>query len=207
MIESNMKFNISTSDIQLCYRIGKTNETKPRGIYLKLNSEEIRNKIYNKKLVKGTGLVIREDISSLRVELFNLAVRKFGLKQESSLRFDFIYLFHYITMLEFMEILDENQAIETEICDNFQEYFFRKVDEDIIALSETRPLDCLDEFTIPNYTQYYNGSSINKCDGGVLYIKNHISADVKVIPIGNTNFLRVTYSTKILKQNIKMGLL
>lgn len=82
MLNSKMFLNIASSDIQICYRIGRKNEVKPRGIYLKLNNCEIKKSIYSKKkLLKGTGVVIREDLASLRLELLNETISNFSLKQ------------------------------------------------------------------------------------------------------------------------------
>lgn len=141
-------------------------------------------------------------------------------------------------MLDFINELD-NQTIETEICDNFHDYFRMRLDNenrtlgvihfnirslrkhmdellvyiqmakdslDIIVLSETRIIDSVSNFTIPNYTQYYNESTINKCDGTMIYIKNNISADVTTVKINDSRFLRATFTTNHLSKQNKIGL-
>lgn len=80
-LNKNMSLNLIESDILLCYRIGKSEQKKSRGVFLKLKDLETKKMIYSKKkLLKGTGIVIREDLTSLRVNLLNEAIRIQGLK-------------------------------------------------------------------------------------------------------------------------------
>ncbi|CAH1160301.1 unnamed protein product [Phaedon cochleariae] len=81
LIKTKMNLNILPADIQICYRIGNKNNTKARGIYLKLNKNETKQNIYSKKkLLKGSNVVIKEDLTSTRLELLNEATSKYGLK-------------------------------------------------------------------------------------------------------------------------------
>lgn len=81
LLQSKMALNLKDEDIQVCYRIGKKEKAKPRGIFLRLASLDLKQIIYSKKkLLKGTGVVIREDLTSVRVQLLNDAIDKVGLK-------------------------------------------------------------------------------------------------------------------------------
>ncbi|KAJ8909312.1 hypothetical protein NQ315_002743, partial [Exocentrus adspersus] len=73
---------------------------------------------------------------------------------------------------------------------------------DIIVLSETGKIDSVSDYKIPNYTAYYNESVISKCDRTVVYIKNNISANVEIVPMSNSRFLRVTFITSFLSQSV-----
>ncbi|CAG9820710.1 unnamed protein product [Phaedon cochleariae] len=81
LFQSKMAITLRDEDINLCYRIGKKNDEKPRGIFIKLRSLDLKQNVYSKKkLLKGTGVVIREDLTKTRVQLLNDSIEKFGLK-------------------------------------------------------------------------------------------------------------------------------
>nr|CAH7720210.1 unnamed protein product [Callosobruchus chinensis] len=62
-------------------RIGQKTEQKSRAIFLSLKGYVIRNKIFNnKKLLKGTRVVIKEDLTTLRVNLMSRVIVKTSLK-------------------------------------------------------------------------------------------------------------------------------
>ncbi|CAG9825699.1 unnamed protein product [Phaedon cochleariae] len=79
---SKLAISLEDKDIDICYRIGKNDNTrKPRGIFLKLKNFDKRQEIYHKKkLLKGTGVIIREDLTKLRVEMLSKAIEKTSLK-------------------------------------------------------------------------------------------------------------------------------
>nr|CAI5823236.1 unnamed protein product [Callosobruchus analis] len=65
----------------LCHRVGRKEEGKNRGVFIKITSIQKRNLIYaKKKHLKGTGVVVREDLTSLRAELLRKAIEKIGLR-------------------------------------------------------------------------------------------------------------------------------
>lgn len=73
---------IAEDDILLCYRVGKARENKSRGIFLKIKDANMKQRIYgNKKLLKGTGIVIKEDLTPLRLNLMKKAVGKLGFQK------------------------------------------------------------------------------------------------------------------------------
>lgn len=90
---------------------------------------------------------------------------------------------------------------------NFDEFFIlvnslKEAELDLIVLTETFQLQCLNNFNIQNYNIHYNYGKINRNDGVVVYIKTNISANVEVVNHLNTNILRITLE----KDNMKYGL-
>uniref|UniRef100_A0A6P7GIJ4 Uncharacterized protein LOC114343111 isoform X1 n=1 Tax=Diabrotica virgifera virgifera TaxID=50390 RepID=A0A6P7GIJ4_DIAVI len=82
LINSKMGLNLKYEDINLCYRIGKQDKDKARAVYLKLNTIENKQTVYaKKKLLKGTGVVIKEDLTNLKLELVNQLTSLVGLKK------------------------------------------------------------------------------------------------------------------------------
>lgn len=80
-LNAKMPVSITGGDIQVCYRVGKKQEGKTRGIFIKFKDIGLRESIYNKKkFLKGTGVVVREDLTSNRLELLQAAIEKVGLK-------------------------------------------------------------------------------------------------------------------------------
>nr|CAI5841874.1 unnamed protein product [Callosobruchus analis] len=63
ILNNKLALRLENDDIQICYRVGKKEENKPRGIFL-----------------KGSGIVVREDLTKVRLELLNYAIEKIGLK-------------------------------------------------------------------------------------------------------------------------------
>lgn len=71
---------VADDDIQLCYRVGKNQKDKNRGIFVKLKDVTIKQRIYgNKKFLKGTGITIKEDLTQIRLNLMKRAVDKYGI--------------------------------------------------------------------------------------------------------------------------------
>nr|CAI5833862.1 unnamed protein product [Callosobruchus analis] len=77
---------------------------------------------------------------------------------------------------------------------------------DIIILSETRNIDDINKFQIPNYTGYYNESIRNICDGTVIYVKDTISPAVNIVQINTSKFLRINFNIEYLNHRNKIGL-
>lgn len=74
------KMGVSDLSFTSCYRIGsEKNLGKPRAIIVKFGSLEQRNMVYyNKKKLKGTKIVISEELTKGRHELLMLAREKLG---------------------------------------------------------------------------------------------------------------------------------
>nr|CAI5856773.1 unnamed protein product [Callosobruchus analis] len=81
LINAKMSLKLTANDFEACHRVGRKEEGKNRGIFVKIASIEKRNSIYaKKKLSKGTGVVVKEDLTSLRAELLRKAIEKIGLR-------------------------------------------------------------------------------------------------------------------------------
>lgn len=82
LFNSKMHLDIKKDDIEVCYRIGKIEKEKTRGIFLKMTSCYLKQNIYtNKKLLLGTGVVVREDFTTNRKFLLDEAIKKYSLKK------------------------------------------------------------------------------------------------------------------------------
>ena len=76
---------LSPNDIDRSHRLGNyrfgTNHTKPRTVILKLVSHNKKNEIYRKKkLLKNSGIIITERLTSRRARFLRFAQEKCGKK-------------------------------------------------------------------------------------------------------------------------------
>lgn len=79
IINSRIKVNIKNSDIHDCYRIGRKTDKNSRPVIIELCNVTKRNEIFdNKKLLKGTGLVVAEVLSPIRNNTYKLIRQKMG---------------------------------------------------------------------------------------------------------------------------------
>lgn len=75
---------------------------------------------------------------------------------------------------------------------------------DIIILSECWQIESFSQFSIPDYTTYYNEGSINKNDGVLLLIKSEINANVTTC---NLNLTNISVSRiNLVINNIQIGI-
>lgn len=79
------KLAINKPNIQQCYRIGKQQQTtnsKPRSVIIKFTNVHCRNDVFSrKKNLKGTNMVLGEDLVRSRFGLLTLAKEKLGPKK------------------------------------------------------------------------------------------------------------------------------
>ncbi|CAG9823999.1 unnamed protein product [Phaedon cochleariae] len=83
LLNSKMQLQLKENDISVCTRVGKNtaNNEKPRGIFMKLSNPSIQQMIYkNKKLLKGTGVVMKEDLTIHRLNLMKKAIEKTSIR-------------------------------------------------------------------------------------------------------------------------------
>nr|CAI5834240.1 unnamed protein product [Callosobruchus analis] len=81
LFNAKMSLKLTANDFEVCHRVGQKEEGKNRGVFIKITSIEKRNLIYaKKKHLKGTGVVVREDLTSLRAELLRKTIEKIGLR-------------------------------------------------------------------------------------------------------------------------------
>lgn len=68
---------VDESEIEDCFRIGKFIQGKTRPILVKFARLDIKRNIYKiKKMLKGSGIVIREDLTANRVKIIKLLLEK-----------------------------------------------------------------------------------------------------------------------------------
>nr|CAH7731476.1 unnamed protein product [Callosobruchus chinensis] len=78
---NKMKVDINKSEITAVYRVGRRNDTKPRHVLVSFNDNSIKMAAYNKKkFLKGTKIVIKEDLTLRRLKAVKVASEKFGFK-------------------------------------------------------------------------------------------------------------------------------
>lgn len=76
-----MGLNVKSVDIEYCYRIGNTNTGKCQPLMVNFfNRYHRRLVISNKKLLKGTKVVVREDLTSMQLALLKFAFAKVNKK-------------------------------------------------------------------------------------------------------------------------------
>ncbi|CAG9812893.1 unnamed protein product [Phaedon cochleariae] len=81
LFNSKMGMKLKSEDIEICYRVGKQNNKHSRCTYLKLSNIAVKQNIYaKKKMLKGTGIVVKEDLTKKKVDLVNQIAEKIGFK-------------------------------------------------------------------------------------------------------------------------------
>nr|CAI5842944.1 unnamed protein product [Callosobruchus analis] len=81
LFDSKLDIQIKMEDIVFCKRIGKMRQGKTRGILLKLANTKLKQRVYNsKKRLKGTGVVMKEDLTENKMKLMEAAIEKTSLR-------------------------------------------------------------------------------------------------------------------------------
>ena len=114
-----MNLNIKEDLIKECYRIGmkKVNE-KARSVVVAFYNRAPKECVYvNKKKLKNTGIVIREDITKLRLYLLNRAIEKVGVKNTWTYN-GLVYLLsngrkHKIEMISDLDLIGTDGSAQT----------------------------------------------------------------------------------------------
>lgn len=79
LFKNKLGVELSKSSIDRCHRIGTFNPRKSRPVLVRFMTFQDRSDVYkNKKLLKKSGLVIREDLTKSRLEILKQAVNKMG---------------------------------------------------------------------------------------------------------------------------------
>nr|CAH7743578.1 unnamed protein product [Callosobruchus chinensis] len=87
LLNSKMSLNLAMDDILVCQRIGKKVAKGPRGVLVKLKNVYTKDRVYNcKRLLKGTGVVIKEDLAEAKLKLMEAAIKKTSLRSVWSTR-------------------------------------------------------------------------------------------------------------------------
>nr|CAI5827692.1 unnamed protein product [Callosobruchus analis] len=81
LLTSHLGVTINADDIYSCMRVGKKLNNTPRGILVKFLKPNIKRNIYkNKKMLKGSGVVIKEDLTENRLKLMDAAIERTTLR-------------------------------------------------------------------------------------------------------------------------------
>lgn len=81
VIQGKLGIRLPEYAIERAHRIGKSGN-KRRPIVIKFANYKFRNMVFtHKKLLKGTGIVIKEDLCSERLEVLKEATNKFGIEK------------------------------------------------------------------------------------------------------------------------------
>ncbi|KAG5860767.1 hypothetical protein JTB14_009753 [Gonioctena quinquepunctata] len=85
IFNTEMKLTIENSDVGSCYRLEKPNAKKSRPVLVNFFNGYTRQIIFsNKKYLKGTKYVIKEDLTKEQSTLFKMAIQKAGKVWTSS---------------------------------------------------------------------------------------------------------------------------
>ncbi|KAJ8911362.1 hypothetical protein NQ315_011655 [Exocentrus adspersus] len=80
LFKNKLNIGLVTSDIEKCYRIGRTHTDKGRPILVGFLSQKVKTNVYkNKRMLKKTGFSMKEDLTKSNVELMKKAASKYGL--------------------------------------------------------------------------------------------------------------------------------
>ncbi|KAG5891144.1 hypothetical protein JTB14_005479 [Gonioctena quinquepunctata] len=91
LLNKTMKLKINvTANTEYCYRVGRPNikttaeernQTKPRAILIRFLKFKDRQKVMeNRQQLKGSGVVIREDLSKKKLDLMKSAANKYSYR-------------------------------------------------------------------------------------------------------------------------------
>lgn len=77
-INSKLNLSLKSDDVEYCYRLRK-GKNGPRPLMIKLHLKEVRELIFrNKNKLKGTKIVVKEDLTSRRYKILLKAAEVFG---------------------------------------------------------------------------------------------------------------------------------
>nr|CAH7717442.1 unnamed protein product [Callosobruchus chinensis] len=83
LFHTRLGIKVGTEDIVTCTRIGKRQpNNRPTGVFIKFSSTSIRHNIFNnKKMLKGSGIMVKEDLTDNRMKLMEAAIERASLKR------------------------------------------------------------------------------------------------------------------------------
>lgn len=80
LLKNKLEVNVLSDDIEGCFRIGQQRPNKFRGVVVRFISTKLKGLIYNnKRKLKKTGFVIKEDLTKQNLDRLNKAVSEHGL--------------------------------------------------------------------------------------------------------------------------------
>lgn len=81
IIKNKMKVDMNSHDVVAAYRVGRNTNDRPRHVVITFQDNKLRSIIFNKKkMLKGTGYVMKEDLTTYRLKIVNETSEKYGFK-------------------------------------------------------------------------------------------------------------------------------
>lgn len=81
ILEKKLKLSFDDADIVSCYRVNQKNSNRPKHVLITLRDNQVKNRIYGmKKMFKGTGIVMKEDLTINRLKVVKATSEKYGFK-------------------------------------------------------------------------------------------------------------------------------
>lgn len=81
LLSNKLKISVSSDDVISVYRVGQRRKDSPRHVLVVFRDDKIKNSIYNKKrLLKGSGVVMKEDLTAERLKIVKSASERYGFK-------------------------------------------------------------------------------------------------------------------------------
>lgn len=79
LAKKNLKFKLFDEEICRSHRVGMPSQSVNRPIIVKFTSYRIRREVFTrKKMLKGSGITIREDLTATRLSVLQEAMTRFG---------------------------------------------------------------------------------------------------------------------------------
>lgn len=117
LFENKLDIKMNESKWESCYYVQNNTNEEKGSIFIKFRNASDKEKIYgNKKMLKGSKIVIKEDLTKTRKELLIKAATRFGRTNTWSLNGD-IFIFNNGRKLK-IETLDELEDIQAENGEN-----------------------------------------------------------------------------------------
>lgn len=81
VITEKMKLNSDDIRIKKCLRVGKASAETSRAILVRFETEDMKKTVYNsKRALKGSNIVVREDLTKIQLGLLKCCIGKYGAK-------------------------------------------------------------------------------------------------------------------------------
>lgn len=80
-LNRKLKMGFTTSNIGVCYRVGRQTSNKPRAVLINFVNHKQRMEVYYKKKdLKGSGITMKEDLTTENLNKYAEASDKYGFK-------------------------------------------------------------------------------------------------------------------------------
>lgn len=81
ILKDKMNTNLNPTDLKAAYRVGQSKNGRPRHIIITFSDNKTKMDIYmKKKYLKGTGVIVKEDLIPSRLNAVQEASEKYGFK-------------------------------------------------------------------------------------------------------------------------------